>query len=141
GNFAHGFTYSGHPVCAAVALRNLEIMEEREIFAHAAKVGESFQARLKLLADHPLVGDTRGVGLIGAVELVADKASAKPFEASAGVGAHCMARALEHGLVTRALGDVLALCPPLIISENEVDELFTSLERALDDTLRYVRAM
>ena len=141
GNFAHGFTYSGHPVCAAVALRNLEIMEEREIFAHAAKVGESFQARLRALADHPLVGDARGVGLIGSVELVADKATAKPFDTSVGVGAHCMNRALEHGLVTRALGDVLALCPPLIISENEVDELFTSLERALDDTLRYVRAM
>ena len=109
--------------------------------AHAAKVGESFQARLNALADHPLVGDTRGVGLIGAVELVADKATAKPFDASAGVGAHCMTRALEHGLVTRALGDVLALCPPLIISENEVDELFTSVEQALDDTLRYVQAM
>jgi 4-aminobutyrate--pyruvate transaminase len=73
GNFGHGFTYSGHPVCAAVALRALELMEERDLFSHAARVGETFQSRLHALADHPLVGNTRGVGLIGAVELVSDK--------------------------------------------------------------------
>ncbi len=138
GNFGHGFTYSGHPVCAAVALRCLELMEERDIFAHAAKVGESFQERLHALAAHPLVGDARGVGLIGALELVADKRTKARFPAEQKIGIHCMNQAQAHGLIVRALGDNVAVCPPLIISEDQVDELFTKLEIALDDTLRHV---
>ena len=97
GNFSHGFTYSGHPVCAAVALRNLELMEERDLFAHAARMGELMQDRLAQLDDHPLVGETRGAGLIGAVELVADKETRAPFPASQGVGAYCMARCEANG--------------------------------------------
>ncbi len=138
GNFGHGFTYSGHPVCAAVALRNLELMEERNIFAHVAAVSEPFQRRLHALAAHPLVGDTRGVGLIGAVELVADKDSGAAFDAGKGVGAYCMGRCEANGLILRALGDSLAICPPLIISEIQIDELFTKLEKALDETLRWL---
>ena len=134
GNFGHGFTYSGHPVCAAVALRALELMEERDLFAHAARVGEEFQARLHALADHPLVGNTRGRGLIGAVELVADKASKQPFEASQAVGYNAMRFCEENGLIVRALGDSLALCPPLIITSDQVDEVFTKMTRALDQT-------
>jgi 4-aminobutyrate--pyruvate transaminase len=139
GNFGHGFTYSGHPVCAAVALRTLEIMEERDLFAHAARVGEAFQSRLHALAEHPLVGDTRGVGLIGAVELVADKHTREPFQAADGVGAYAMKRCEENGLIVRALGDSLALCPPLIITEDQVDEVFTKLSKALDETLAWRR--
>ncbi len=139
GNFAHGFTYSGHPVCSAVALRALELMEEREVFAHAARVGETFQARLAALAEHPLVGNARGKGLIGAVELVADKDEKRSFDTALQVGNHCMDRALEHGLIVRSLGDILALCPPLVITDTQVDELFTKLERALDETLAYVQ--
>ena len=138
GNFGHGFTYSGHPVCAAVALRNLELMEERSVFAHAAKVGDAFQERLRGFQDHPLVGEVRGKGLIGAVELVVNKDTRQPFDASLGVGAHCMERALEHGLITRSLGDSLAFCPPLVITDAQVDELFGKFEQALSDTLRYV---
>ncbi len=134
GNFGHGFTYSGHPVCARVALRTLEIMEERDLFAHAARVGETFQQRLNALAEHPLVGNVRGVGLIGAVEVVADKASGRPFDPSEGVGASVMTRCEEHGLIVRALGDSLALCPPLIITDEQVDEVFSKLEAALDET-------
>lgn len=134
GNFGHGFTYSGHPVCAAVALRALELMEERDLFAHAARVGEAFQARLHALADHPLVGNTRGRGLIGAVELVADKDSKQPFEASQAVGYNAMRFCEENGLIVRALGDSLALCPPLIITADQVDEVFTKMARALDQT-------
>ncbi len=134
GTFGHGFTYSGHPVCAAVALRTLEIMEERDLFAHAARVGETFQSRLSALADHPLVGDARGVGLIGAVELMADKAGRRPFDAAQGVGAHAMKCCEENGLIVRALGDTVAVCPPLIITADQVDEVFTKLERALDET-------
>ena len=138
GVFGHGFTYTGHPVCAAVALRNLELMEEREIFRHAARVGETFQARLRSFEDHPLVGNVRGVGLIGAIEMVADKETKARFPADAAVGAYCLNRALDHGLILRNLGDAMAFCPPLIIDDNQVDELFGKFERALSETLDYV---
>jgi 4-aminobutyrate--pyruvate transaminase len=139
GSFGHGFTYSGHPVCAAVALRTLELMEERDLFSHAARVGRTFQNRLEALAAHPLVGNARGAGLIGAVEMVADKESKRAFEPAEGVGAYAMGRCLEHGLIVRALGDSLALCPPLIITDAQVDEVFSKLEQALDDTLAWLR--
>ena len=134
GMFGHGFTYTGHPVCAAVALRNLELMEERDIFAHAAAVSVSFQERLERLAEHPLVGDVRGLGLIGAAELAADKDVKRPFPASLHVGERCTERCAANGLISRNLGDTMALCPPLIITEDQVDELFTKLTRALDET-------
>ncbi|MEM7098800.1 MAG: aminotransferase [Pseudomonadota bacterium] len=135
GNFGHGFTYSGHPVCAAVALRNLEIMQERDLFGHAAGMGELFQERLHSYAEHPFVGDTRGVGLIGAVELVADKESNTPFAASDGKGAAVMQAALEAGLIVRALGDTIAFCPPLIITPDQIDEIFNKFDTALNSVL------
>ena len=141
GNFGHGYTYSGHPVAAAVALRNLELMEERDVFGHAAVVGEAFQARLATLADHPLVGEARGRGLIGAVELVADKETRRPFDPALGIGAECMARAQAHGLIVRSLGDSVAFCPPLIITDEQVDELFGKFERALEETLTHVHQL
>ena len=137
GIFAHGFTYSGHPVCAAVALRNLELMEERDLFAHAAKVGETFQARLAQLGAHPVVGEARGKGLMGAVELVADKETKQPYDAGLAIGTYCMQRALDHGLIVRGLGDTVAFCPPLVITEDQVHELFDKLGRALDETLEH----
>ena len=137
GLFGHGFTYTGHPVCAAVALRNLELMEERDIFAHAAKVGAVFQERLALLAEHPLVGDSRGRGLLGGLELVADKDTKTAFPAAQQVGEHCSDRCAAHGLILRNMGDIMGICPPLVISEDQVDELFTKLERALNDTLSW----
>lgn len=138
GNFSHGFTYSGHPVCAAVALKNLELMEERALFAHAARMGDLMQDRLAQLADHPLVGEVRGAGLIGAVELVADKATRAPFPAARGVGAYCMGRCEANGLISRAMGDTMALCPPLIITDAQIDEIFSKLELALNETLAWV---
>jgi len=134
GTFGHGFTYSGHPVCAAVALRTVELMAERDLFAHAERVGVPFQARLRSLGEHPLVGEARGIGLIGAVELVRDKATKEAFPAAQGVGAYCMARCEANGLIVRALGDSVAICPPLIISADQVDELFSKLAKALDET-------
>ncbi len=138
GLFGHGFTYTGHPVCAAVALRNLELMEERDIFAHAAKMGVAFQERLALLADHPLVGDSRGRGLLGGLELMADKDTKTAFPPAQQVGGHCADRCIAHGLILRNIGDILAICPPLIINEDQVDELFSKLQRGLDDTLSWV---
>ncbi|MEZ5595253.1 MAG: aminotransferase [Pseudomonadales bacterium] len=140
GSFAHGFTYSGHPVCAAVALRTLEIFEERRIFEHVAAISPGFQARLRSYADHPLVGEVRGVGLIGAIELVQDKASRQPFPGKQGVGAYCAGRCEANGLIVRNLGDSLAFCPPLIITEDQVDELFTKFDKAINETLAWVRA-
>src|SRR6185369_4984710 len=101
----------------------------------AAKAPQ-FQARLNALGDHPLVGEARGIGLIGAVELVADKKNKRSFDAKAAVGTRCVAFAQEEGLITRAVaGDNVALCPPLIISPEEIDEMFGRLARALDKTL------
>jgi 4-aminobutyrate--pyruvate transaminase len=139
GNFGHGFTYTGHPVCAAVALRNLELMEERDLFTHAARVGEIFQERLLSFADHPLVGDVRGAGLIGAIELVDNKETKAAFAADRGVGAHCQQQCEERGLIVRNLGDSIAFCPPLIITDKQVDEVFGKFEAALNETLEWVR--
>jgi len=139
GTFGHGFTYSGHPVCAAVALRNLELMEERDLFAHAARMSKPFQARLRALADHPLVGEARGVGLIGAAELVANKETKATYPPKQGVAAYCSGRAEENGLIARNIGESIAFCPPLIIDENQIHELFDKFGRALDETLEWVR--
>lgn len=139
GTFGHGFTYGGHPVAAAVALRALELYEERDMLGHVNRVSPRFQARLQKLAGHPLVGEARGIGLIGAVELVADKASRRPFAPAAGVGAACMAFAEQEGLIQRAVaGDTMAFCPPMIITETEIDEMFDRFERALERTLALV---
>ena len=140
GTFGHGFTYSGHPVCCAVALRNLELMEERDIFAHAAARSTRFQERLAALGEHPLVGETRGVGLMGATELVANKETKAPFDPARGVGLICADACETDGLIVRNLGDTIAVCPPLIITDGQIDELFDKLARALDQTLARVSA-
>ena len=138
GLFGHGYTYTGHPVCAAVALRALELMEERDLYAHADRVGRYFQARLRRFADHPLVGETRGVGLLGACELVADKRTREAFPIQRGVGAYCQDRCLDHGVILRALGDTVAFCPPLIVTESDVDEILERFGRGLEETLAWV---
>ncbi|HEY0302949.1 MAG TPA: aminotransferase class III-fold pyridoxal phosphate-dependent enzyme, partial [Rhizomicrobium sp.] len=139
GVFGHGYTYGGHPVCAAVALRNIELFEERNILGHVAAVAPRFQDGLRRFADHPLVGEARGVGLIGALELVADKATRAPF--SAQVASYCAQRALAHGLILRAaVGDAVAFSPPLIIDDGEIDEMFRRFGLALDETEAWVRA-
>jgi 4-aminobutyrate--pyruvate transaminase len=109
------------------------ITEPGGMFDNLCKVAPHFQAGLQKFADHPLVGEARGVGLIGAVELVRDKASKEPFEAARGVGAFVATRAQENGLILRALGDSVALCPPLIVTEPEIDAIFDRLEKSLDE--------
>lgn len=135
GMFAHGFTYTGHPVCAAVALRNIEIMEQLDLFQAVAHKAEMFQQRLRSFKDFPLVGEARGIGLIGAIELVQDKSSKESFPREAKVGLYCMERCLQHGLVVRALGDVVCFCPPLVINDEQIDELFSKFELALHETI------
>jgi 4-aminobutyrate--pyruvate transaminase len=140
GTFGHGFTYSAHPVAAAVAVETLKIYEERNIVAHVRRVAPTFAKRLKALNEHPLVGEAVGVGLLGGVELVADKAARKNFLADKAVGMACAGFAQEEGIFTRAmLADRLAFCPPLIITEAEIDEMFDKFVRALDKTEEWVR--
>jgi 4-aminobutyrate---pyruvate transaminase len=134
GVFAHGFTYSAHPVACAVALETLKIYEERDILGHVRKVGPRLQEGLRRFASHPLVGEIRGVGLLAGVELVKDQASKAPFDPKQGVGAIFAARAQEHGLIVRAMVDSVALCPPLIITADEVEEMLRRFGRALEDT-------
>jgi 4-aminobutyrate---pyruvate transaminase len=139
GTFGHGFTYSGHPVAAAVALKTLEIYQSRDVVGHVRHVAPAFQRRLRALADHPLVGEAIGVGLIGALELVADKATKKSFEPAKQVAAMVGRLCEAEGLIVRPLlGDRIALCPPLVINESEIGELFDRLGRALAKCLDWV---
>ena len=139
GTFGHGFTYSGHPVSSAVALRTIEIYQRRDVVGHVRHVAPLFQKRLAALADHPLVGEASGIGLIGAIELVADKATKTNFDPAKQAGATLTGFAQEEGLIVRALlGDRVALCPPLVITEAEIGELFDRLERALAKALDWV---
>jgi 4-aminobutyrate---pyruvate transaminase len=140
GPFAHGFTYSGHPVCAAVAVETLKIYEERNILDQVRKVAPRLQDGLRQFADHPLVGDVRGIGLIAGVELMEDKKTKRGFDPKRGIGTYFMGRAQEHGLIVRALVDTMAVCPPLIITESEIDELVKRFGKALDDTAAFVKA-
>ncbi len=138
GVFGHGYTYSGHPTAAAVALKTLEIYERDNIFEKAADVGEYLQRRLAEFRDHPLVGEVRGAGLLAAVEFVANKSTGEAFKGSA-IGAYAQQACQKHGLITRSVaGSSLAFCPPLIITLEQVDELIEKFSKSLQDTLDYV---
>jgi 4-aminobutyrate--pyruvate transaminase len=133
GALGMGYTYGGHPVSAAVALETLRIYEERDMVGHVRAVAPRFQQRLARLGEHPLVGDARGVGLVGAVELVSDKATKEQFPADRKAGQLVADRALAEGLIVRGLpGDAVATCPPMIIDEAQIDDLFDRFERGLD---------
>jgi len=135
GDFNHGFTYSGHPVAAAVALENIRIMREEKIIQRAhEKAAPYLQKRLRELSDHPLVGEVRGVGLLGAIELVKDKATRARYEGR-GVGMICRQFCFDNGLIMRAVGDTMIIAPPLVISEAEIDELVAKARKCLDLTL------
>ncbi|MCC6193061.1 MAG: aminotransferase class III-fold pyridoxal phosphate-dependent enzyme, partial [Burkholderiales bacterium] len=139
GMFGHGFTYSGHPVPAAVALATQKIYDSDRIGEHVQAVAPRFQQRLRALGEHPLVGEARGVSLIGAIELVKDKKTRQSFDPKLKLGAWATNQAIEHGLIARSLAnDTIALCPPLIIDESQIDEMFDRMGRALDDTQRHL---
>ncbi len=141
GTFGHGYTYSGHPLACAVALETLRIYEADQVIEHVRKVAPRLQQGLQQFKGHPLVGDVRGLGLIGAIELAAEPAQRKPFDPKRGVGAYFVQRAQQHGLIVRVLaGDVIAFSPPLIISEAEIDAVLERAKLALADTLAWVQA-
>ena len=137
GTLGHGYTYMGHPVSAAVALETLKIYEEREIINHVQSIQMDMQSRLCSYADHPMVGEVRGIGLVGAIELVKDKSSKEVFEPLGSIGAYLVDRAKEHGLILRNIGDSVAFSPPLIISSVELNSVFDRFDAALEETANF----
>ena len=133
GNFAHGFTYAGHPVTAAVALEVQRIYDEIDIVGRARRLGPLLQSTLGRLADHPLVGDVRGTGLILGIELMRDGRNRVPFDRALDVGNRVGSAARKHGLILRVVGDRLVFAPPLVIEENDIADIGARLARALDD--------
>lgn len=135
GEFFHGFTYSGHPVCCALALENIRLMEEEKIVEQVRdQTGPYLQSKLGELADHPLVGEVRGIGFLGAIELAKDKTTRERFADVGTTGALCRDHATGNGLIMRAVGDTLVVSPPLIMSKPEIDELVKRAREALDMT-------
>jgi 4-aminobutyrate--pyruvate transaminase len=134
GVFAHGYTYTGHPASCAVALEVLDIYEERDLLDHVRRMSVRLLDGVRALADHPLVGEVRGVGMVAGVELVPDKPGKGVFEPLGSAGGLFVQRAQANGLIVRNLVDTVALCPPLIISEGEVDEMLRRFRKALDET-------
>ena len=139
GVFGHGYTYGGHPVACAVGSKVIEIYERDRLFEHARDVGAYMQAKIREFADHPLVGEVRGVGMIGAVELVANRDTRQAF-ADNSVGGYCQKQCEKNGLIVRAMGgNSIALCPPLILTVEQVDEICSKLAVALEETLAWAQ--
>lgn len=135
GNFAHGYTYAGHPVTAAVALETLKIYDELQIVDHVRKMEATFLPLLRGLSGHPLVGHADGRGLIGGIEIVKDKEARKPFPAEDRMPARIEAALRRHQVILRIIGNRIAFSPPLIITESQVEELFVRVTAVLDDVL------
>ncbi|MDD1975889.1 aspartate aminotransferase family protein [Pseudomonas tussilaginis] len=139
GDFNHGFTYSGHPVAAAVGLENLRILRDEKIIERVhEETAPYLQKRLRELNDHPLVGEVRGLGMLGAIELVKDKATRARYEGQ-GAGMICRQFCFDNGLIMRAVGDTMIIAPPLVISREEIDELVEKARKCLDLTLEALK--
>jgi 4-aminobutyrate--pyruvate transaminase len=140
GTFGHGYTASGHPVATAVALENLKIIDERDLIGNAAEMGKLLKAELESrLADHPLVGEIRCLGLIAAIEMVADKATRKQFDPVGRAGGWAYERGHENGIIVRGIGDSIAVCPPLIINAEQVTDLVARVGKTIDDTRAHLK--
>ena len=140
GHLAHGYTYAGHPVTTAVALETLKIYDEMDVVGHVRKVEPTFITEMTALEDHPLIGEFRGVGLIGALEVVKDKTTRKPYPSETNIMGLLGTNARKHGLILRLIGNRIAFSPPQIISSVEISEMAKRLKLALDDTYAQVRA-
>ncbi|MDX1016862.1 aminotransferase class III-fold pyridoxal phosphate-dependent enzyme [Sinorhizobium medicae] len=133
GRMNHGYTYSGHPVAAAAALENIKVLKSERIVERVGEeTGPYFQAKLRKLLDHPLVGEVRGVGLMAAVQLTRDKDGRTPIEPVSSLANPVWTRCFETGLITRAIGESLAFSPPLVISKDQIDWLVRRLRDNLD---------
>jgi putrescine aminotransferase len=132
GPFAHGFTYSGHPTACAVALRNVQILEDEHLVDRAAERGAYLQKQLEQLRSHEIVGDVRGLGLVAGIELVRDRDTKELYDVTVGVARRIWLDALEQGVIVRPLpGDVVAICPPFVISEQQIDQIALVLDKAI----------
>ena len=131
GTFGHGYTYSGHPVSCAIALEALQVYEDEGIVGHVQAIAPQFQQGLRRHATRRYVAEARGIGLIGAIELMADPVARTAFDPARKAGPRLAELALEQGLIVRAMGDAIAFCPPLIITAAQIDEMFMRFERAM----------
>ena len=135
GEFNHGYTYSGHPVCAAVAAANIRLMQRENIVETVRESTAPYlQKRLGELGDHPLVGEARGVGMLGALELVEDKANYVKFNKDRRAGTICRSHCFDNGLVMRAVGDTMIISPPLVMQKSDIDVFFERAWKSLDQT-------
>jgi putrescine aminotransferase len=140
GEFHHGYTYSGHPVSCAVAIANIKILQDEKLIERVkSDIGPYLQAGWKKLAEHPIVGEARMVGLMGALEIVADKTSLERFEEKQGVGTICRDFLVDNGLVMRAVGDTIVTAPPFVLSHEEADELVEIAWKCLDLTQQAIK--
>jgi len=139
GEFAHGYTYSGHPVACAVALENIRILRDEGIIERVRDdTGPYFNQRWAGLAEHPLVGEARSIGLVGAIEIVADKTSRERFPKDTGAGSVCRDFCFANGLVMRPVGDTMIVSPPLVMEHSHIDELVEKAWRSLDLTAKAI---
>lgn len=136
GEFPHGFTTGGHPVGCAIGLKAIDVILNEGPFDNLVDVAPHFLERLHACSDHPRVGESRGVGLMGAIEIVRDKETREPYPPDEPVGEQVANAALDNGLICRPLGQAIVLAPPFIISHHQVDELFDKLERTMAQVLR-----
>ncbi len=133
--FSHGFTYSGHPTCCAAALEAIRLLETQDLIKRVREeIGPYYQEKLRALEDHRLVGETRAIGLISAVELVKDKTSRGRYDNKFTMGTTCRDICVANGLISRAVRDTMVIAPPFIITEREVDMLFEKMTNCLDMT-------
>ncbi|NIM69188.1 MAG: aminotransferase class III-fold pyridoxal phosphate-dependent enzyme [Xanthomonadales bacterium] len=141
GEFAHGYTYSGHPAACAVALANIRILRDEGIVERVREdIEPYFSARWASLGEHPLIGEARSIGLMGALEIVRDKGSRERFAKDLHAGTRCRDRCIETGLVMRAVGDSMIVAPPLVITREQIDELVEKAWQALDLTAESLAA-
>jgi len=134
-DFNHGFTYSGHPAACAVALENIRILKDEKIISKAKnELSPYLQEKWLALGDHPMVGEARGIGMVGALELVKDKNNKTPYPSDQNVGTICRDFCFNNGLIMRAVGDAMIICPPLVISQTEINELIEKAKLCLDLT-------
>jgi len=137
GALGHGFTYSGHPVAAAVAVETLKVYEEMDLLARVRETEPVLQDGIRHFADHPLVGEATGIGMLAVAELIEDRATKKAFDPARKIGPYLVERAKEHGLIVRAMGDRIAFSPPLIIEPDQIRDMFAMFSKALDETTEW----
>lgn len=139
GIFGHGYTYGGHPLGCAVGVKALEIYKRRDVVGRVRRLSPQFMGHIRRLAEHPLVGEGRGVGLVGALELSPDKSGKTAFTPPGKVGARMAMEMLNRGVIVRAIGDTIAFCPPMIIEPDQIDEMFAPAMQALDATHHWAK--